>query len=122
MLFSFIEEDHTNPCDPNPCGPNSQCRVSSNNVVCSCLPEYSGTPPSCRPECVMSSECPSNKACVNKKCINPCVQACGQNTDCSVINHNPICTCKSGLTGDPLTKCFPNLRKFNITESYSRLY
>ncbi|KAI4480699.1 hypothetical protein M0802_014155, partial [Mischocyttarus mexicanus] len=108
------DEDHTNPCDPSPCGPNSQCRVISNNVVCSCLPEYSGIPPSCRPECVMSSECPSNKACVNKKCINPCDQACGQNTDCSVINHNPICTCKSGLTGDPLTRCFPNLPSPNV--------
>lgn len=59
----------------------------------------------------MSSECPSNRACVNQKCVNPCPQPCGQSTNCLVVNHSPICTCKDGNTGNPFTRCFPIQRK-----------
>lgn len=27
-------------------------------------------------------------------------------SDCQVINHNPICSCISGFTGDPFTRCY----------------
>lgn len=27
-------------------------------------------------------------------------------TDCQVLNHNPICICAPGYTGDPFTRCF----------------
>lgn len=64
-------------------------------------------PPTCRPECIMSSECSLNQACVNQKCINPCPGTCGLNTKCQVINHNPICVCKESYTGDPFTRCIP---------------
>lgn len=64
-------------------------------------------PPNCRPECVISSECPLNQACVNQKCVDPCPGTCGLNTRCQVINHNPICVCKDGYTGDPFTRCIP---------------
>lgn len=94
------------PCLPSPCGPNSQCREVNDQAVCSCLPEYIGSPPNCKPECVVSSECPSNKACHKFKCANPCGGACGVGARCEVINHNPICSCPSGFTGDPFTRCF----------------
>lgn len=80
-------------------------------AICSCLPNYVGSPPGCRPECVVSSECPSNKACINNKCSDPCQGTCGLNTRCSVINHSPICSCTSGYTGDPFTRCYPIPRK-----------
>lgn len=95
------------PCNPSPCGPNSQCREINNQAVCSCIPGYIGSPPTCRPECLTSSECPLNEACVNQKCIDPCPGTCGINTNCQVINHNPICSCLPRYTGDPFTQCKP---------------
>lgn len=102
-----------NPCQPNPCGPNSQCRIHNQQAICSCLPEYRGAPPSCRPECIESSECPQNEACSNKKCGNPCIGACGVAAICQVINHNPICSCPPSFTGDPFTRC-TSLRMLSI--------
>lgn len=59
----------------------------------------------CRPECVVSSECPLNKACINEKCADPCPGTCGQNARCNVVNHNAICSCSPGYTGDPFVGC-----------------
>lgn len=98
-------------CQPSPCGPNSRCQEVNKQAVCSCMPNYIGSPPGCRPECVVSSDCPSNKACANEKCIDPCTNACGSNADCRVINHNPICNCKNFYTGDPFSRCIPLKRK-----------
>lgn len=64
-----------------------------------------GSPPTCRPECVTSTDCPQNQACIKQKCKDPCPGTCGINAKCQVINHNPICTCKAGFTGDPFVTC-----------------
>lgn len=101
-----------NPCNPSPCGPNSQCREVNNQAVCSCLQNYMGNPPGCRPECTISTECLLDKACVNQKCIDPCLGVCGINAACVVVNHSPICSCKSGHNGDPFTKCHVPERKW----------
>lgn len=94
-----VEKD---PCYPSPCGPNTQC----NNGICTCLPEYLGNPyQGCRPECVLNSDCLKEKACIRNKCSNPCSGICGQNSDCTVINHIPICTCLEGYTGDAFLVC-----------------
>lgn len=90
---------------PSPCGPYSECRRVDNHAVCSCQREYIGTPPACRPECMVSSECALNKACVNKKCSDPCPGTCGPDARCQVVNHNPICSCAPGFTGDPFVRC-----------------
>ncbi|CAB0029718.1 unnamed protein product, partial [Trichogramma brassicae] len=96
-----------NPCDPSPCGPNSRCTVSSSKfATCSCLPGFRGIPPACSPECIVSSDCLQIQTCVNMKCVNPCNGVCGHSALCSVINHNPICTCPPGSTGDPFFKCY----------------
>lgn len=94
------------PCNPSPCGPNGICRVSNNAAVCACQPGMIGSPPSCRPECISSAECALQKACLNQKCSDPCPGTCGQNAKCQVINHNPICSCTQGFTGDPFTRCY----------------
>lgn len=93
------------PCVPSPCGLNSQCRELDNHAVCSCLPDMIGAPPNCRPECLVSSECPLDKSCINQKCKNPCINVCGLNARCQVVNHNPICSCELGYTGDPFIRC-----------------
>lgn len=102
-----VIEDRGDPCSPSPCGPNSRCQVVNDQAVCSCLPEYTGSPPGCRPECVVSSECSSNLACINQKCRNPCPGPCGIAAECNVIHHSPICACRAKYTGDPFTRCFP---------------
>lgn len=94
-----------NPCNPSPCGPNSQCRNINEQAVCSCVIGYIGSPPTCRPECVTSSECSLVKACINQKCVDPCIGTCGIRARCEVINHNPICSCPEQHTGDPFTRC-----------------
>lgn len=97
----------TNPCDPSPCGPFSRCLVSPQGyATCSCLPNYRGAPPMCKPECIVSAECLPTHACVNQRCIDPCPGTCGQNALCSIINHNPICSCPPSQQGDPFTKCY----------------
>lgn len=96
-----------NPCLPSPCGPNAQCQVRGESPACTCLPNYIGAPPNCRPECTINPECQSHLACVNQKCTDPCSGSCGSNARCSVINHTPVCSCYEGYTGDPFTSCIP---------------
>lgn len=95
----------SDPCSPSPCGPNSNCQNINNAAVCRCLDNFVGVAPNCKPECVLNSECPQNAACYKYKCRNPCEGACGINSKCNVINHNPICSCPSGMIGDPFNKC-----------------
>lgn len=83
-----------------------------NHAVCSCQTGFVGTPPNCKHECVVSAECPLTQACLNNKCRDPCPGTCGQGARCQVVNHNPICSCPSGLTGDPFSRCYPVPGKF----------
>lgn len=105
FIATIVQKDDNNPCVPSPCGPNSQCRVIGSQGACSCLANYVGRPPNCRPECISDNECPSNRACKNERCVDPCIGVCGQNTYCSVVKHNPVCTCNSGYEGDPFSRC-----------------
>lgn len=117
--------DETNPCEPSPCGPNSQCKEFNDQAVCSCLSNFIGSPPNCRPECMVSSECSLNKACLNNKCVDPCIGTCGINTNCQVINHSPICSCRPGFSGDPFTRCVTLPRKitcYNCISSFNLHY
>lgn len=104
-MFAVPPPKSINVCEPSPCGPNSQCRQINEQAVCSCLPNYIGMPPNCRPECIVNSECDLNKACVRQKCEDPCPNTCGLRAHCTVRNHNPICACPPGYTGDPFTQC-----------------
>lgn len=94
-----------NPCYPSPCGANSQCRPVNGEAICSCLPQFVGNPPKCHPECTENSDCPADRACINLKCANPCQNTCGIRAQCTVRNHNPICTCPAKYTGDPFIQC-----------------
>ena len=96
------------PCNPNPCGSNAQCTVINGQVACSCQKNYVGDPNvSCRPECILSSDCPVSQACIRSTCQDPCPGTCGINAVCVVNNHNPICSCQKGHSGDPFSQCSP---------------
>jgi hypothetical protein len=114
----FLAPVITNPCNPSPCGPNSQCREINGQAVCSCVPGFIGSPPSCRPECVVSAECPQNEACNNQKCRDPCPGTCGIGARCEVINHNPICTCPPRYTGNPFVRCQPIRKNSFLNRSF----
>ena len=110
------------PCVPSPCGPNAECRIINNRGVCACFPEYHGNPYiECRPECVVSSECVKTKACSNNKCVDPCRNRCGLNANCDVVNHNAICSCIPGYTGDAFVQCIEIKSKwqnFNVHREF----
>ena len=91
--------------------------------MCSCNGGYIGSPPNCRPECIINDECNRQQACCNQHCINPCDGACGLNSECTIRNHLPICKCLSGYNGfqqcnkipevikpteGPINPCFPS--------------
>lgn len=101
-----VYDEPKNPCYPSPCGLSATCVEINGNPSCSCLSEYIGTPPNCRPECTSNSDCSYNKACINRKCQDPCVNSCGFNAECRVVHHNPNCACASGYTGNPFTECY----------------
>ena len=70
-------------CNPTPCGVNTKCRVENGRAICSCLPGYLGSPlTGCRHECERDSECNSGESCIQFKCKNPCINACGQYASC----------------------------------------
>lgn len=118
--FCILDMPPANPCAPSPCGPNSECRVINNQAVCSCIRGYLGSPPTCRPECIVSTDCPQNEACSNQKCTNPCPGSCGLGASCQVVNHNPICVCPPYQTGDPFVKCYLLPRKYRLLCVYNQ--
>lgn len=105
-----IEKDDPcvlNPCQEscNPCGPNSQCRAFGETPSCQCNSGYIGSPPNCRPECVLNADCPTQLACINNKCQNPCEGSCGAGAECHVIGHTVSCVCPPPYTGNPFVQC-----------------
>ena len=96
-----------NPCQSHPCGPNSICRPSGGRAECSCVSGAIGTAPDCRPECLISSDCPVSRNCVNRLCVDPCAGACAVNAQCRVVNHSPVCSCQQGFQGNGYSQCRP---------------
>jgi hypothetical protein len=113
---TLVQASPQNPCVPSPCGPNAVCVVSGESPSCACLPDFMGSPPRCRPECVSNSECSSHMACVDRMCRDPCPNLCAGNAECRVVSHTPTCLCAAGFSGDPFVHCFQQQRKayFNI--------
>lgn len=90
-------------CDSGEC--KMQCK--SNNKCPKgqiCLNEV------CSSGCVTDNDCPNEKTCSNSQCISPCdkgVSPCGRNALCHVSQHQTICLCPNGHSGDPLNDCVP---------------
>lgn len=60
-------------------------------------------------ECVENTDCPTDKSCVNSRCVDVCKEdaagACGANAKCATVNHTPLCSCRPGFNGDPRIGC-----------------
>lgn len=122
LLFLFylcaflVHVEPLNPCNPSPCGANTVCKERNGYGSCTCLPGYFGDAyVGCRPECLVNNDCPLDKACLNKKCRDPCSGSCGVNAECRVINHNPICSCLPGYLGNALRFCQERLPDSKIS-------
>jgi len=100
-------KEKPDPCNPNPCGPNAECIPTGRTATCKCPAGFQGDPfVSCKKgECEYDHECPRSLACFNFNCRDPCIGTCGQNTNCEVRDHRPICSCVKGFRGDPLIAC-----------------
>jgi hypothetical protein len=77
--------------------------VSNHKAKCSC--KYSLvinqlgqlTCPDRQVECRVHNDCPSNQACNNLRCKNPCsAQNCGAGKECQVLDHTAFCICTDG--------------------------
>ena len=101
-----------NPCSlQESCGERAFCHAENHRAVCRCPAGYNGRPEtSCKPNeepkvgCRSNTECQLSESCVNERCVNPC--NCGNNADCFVSNHYPVCTCKPGYSGNAQFGCF----------------
>lgn len=87
------------PCNPSPCRSNGICQVINGAATCT------------YPECVTNEDCSRNRACINQKCRDPCINACGVNAICNAINHKAVCTCPTGYYGSPFNQCLPQMEE-----------
>lgn len=57
--------------------------------------------------CRSDTDCPSDKACINTKCIDPCTKnnPCIKPAECTVYNHRTDCACPPGYIGSVETSC-----------------
>ena len=101
-----------NPCIiEDPCDVTAECYARNHQAECRCREGYEGDP---RARCNLlgcrsNQDCPIDKACVNRQCVNPCDQAdpCAPNAQCVVENHAAGCKCPPGLGGNPFDNCSP---------------
>lgn len=106
-------------CNANVCHPTAICEAKNSGPVCKCPPNFIGDPYSagCRMQiegdCPRGDiDCPVDSVCHQGKCINPCLEACGTNALCKVIDRKPVCSCPerfSALTGKAQDGCVREL-------------
>lgn len=101
-----------NPCEnANACGHNAECIPVAHQASCKCPARTrEDSKHNCLAiECEDNNDCSLEKACINSTCVNPCTltNLCGENADCLAANHQGICSCQPGTTGDPHLGCVP---------------
>lgn len=58
-------------------------------------------------ECTGDVDCPNEKACANRVCVDVCSirGVCGENALCQPLKHKPTCSCPQCYIGDPHKFC-----------------
>ena len=114
---SCVNKQCTDPClHENPCSVRAECRVRGHQASCRCPPGYVGNPqidcrPEEEPECRTDGDCPSQLACLNNKCQNPClvIEPCQIPSECKVLPTLPVrtmvCVCPSGYISSGSGTC-----------------
>lgn len=90
--------------------------------------------PSITPECTIDSDCPSQHACVNQRCQNPCTLSvlCSPDQECHVQDTVPyktiMCQCRPDTVATIDGRCKPigiifiPLSNFILNLSNSQFY
>jgi len=96
------------PCDPSPCGPNTECNVNRlGNPVCTCIPGFSPSPDTITGCAKIEARTPPPDPCVPSPC--------GPNTRCEVNSYgNPVCKCLPNYV--PLQDTIQGCRENNPCE------
>ena len=101
-----IQCSRSNVCDNNQCHNTAECIPNGGNHLCACPSGMIGDPytTGCHPEgtCPQGdSDCPQDSVCLRGVCKSPCVDACGPNAVCNVVNRRPQCNCPPGFESNP---------------------
>lgn len=93
-----VECTKVSGCQPGTCHHSAICEVTPTGPMCRCPENFIGEPETtgCRPvgQCPNGdADCPANTICASGRCIDPCENACGQNSECKVVNRKPVCSC-----------------------------
>ena len=102
--------------DGSSCGTGAVCYATNHHAVCDCPPGLTGDPHiGCvLLECTVNSDCPTDRACINTKCVSPCAQSdiCIEPAECTVYNHKVDCSCPPGFIGDLTNGCKKGINTF----------
>ena len=73
-------------------------------------------------ECEHDPDCPTNKACIENQCKDPCdvYDPCGREAICETSNHRPVCKCPEGWGGNPHDQCFQCKLNLNWQKDYHK--
>ena len=103
----------TQACEGVLCGRNAECISMNHKAVCKCKSGYLGNPSNddrlgCyESECSSSDQCSPEKLCDRHTCKIACLvrNPCGRHALCSTENHQQVCHCQPGFTGNPFSGC-----------------
>ncbi|CAD6236853.1 GSCOCG00008264001-RA-CDS, partial [Cotesia congregata] len=106
------QEQCRQACELILCGRNAGCKSDNHKATCACDRGFFGDAyddkMGCQPiECESHNDCSDEKICDSHKCRIACLahNPCGQNAICSTNNHQQVCTCQPGYTGEPTRGC-----------------
>lgn len=99
-------------CSGYVCGRNAECAAQDHQPTCHCKPGHHGDAndekTGCQyVECEADHQCSNDKLCDGYMCKIACLikNPCGKNALCSAENHQQICYCQPGYTGDAYQSC-----------------
>lgn len=108
----------TNPCAINSvCSPDQECRVLDSSplrtIMCQCPSDAILDPSgrciaivSVQPQCRTDNECSNVEKCIKGNCVEACrLDRCGINALCKSLNHQSVCSCAPGYTGNAHYEC-----------------
>ena len=100
-------------CEEDTCAVTAQCVGRQHQAMCQCPAGTNGNPyleckgrePVEAPECEQDADCPSQHACINQKCQNPCkiAQLCSADQKCKVQDTLPLRTVMCECPPDTIT-------------------